>query len=396
MSTNITTNISKVRIASIDVFRALTMFLMMWVNDFWSVSDVPHWLEHAARREDFLGLSDIVFPFFLFIVGMSIPHALEKRFAQGDSPIKVAFHILIRFTALLVMGLFTANLAAGVDPSIGMTKPIFAIITVSCFFLIWNVYPKVEGNKKWLFRALQLTGIAALIFMAVIYRDARGREFHIGRHILGSIGWAYVICAFVYLFARHRIKYEIAAWMLIVALSMATAAGYLGSFGTLLPGRWNLQAFTMSGVVLSLFFTQFAGKGSPKKFLLSMAGLGALVLIIGLFLLRRFWIISKISNTPTWLFVCVGIAIMFYVLLYWLVDIKGKKSWFRAISPAGSATLTCYFTPHYLYALFTLIGLTFPAWMTAYPQGLIKCLAFAFLTMGMTALMVKMKMKLRV
>ena len=388
--------IAKPRIDSIDVFRAITMFLMMWVNDFWSVSDVPHWLEHAARREDFLGLSDIVFPFFLFIVGMAIPYAIENRFAKGDSTLKVGFHILMRFGALLVMGLLTANLAAGVDPAIGMTKPIFAILSVSCLFLIWNVYPKAEGKKKWLFYALQLLGWAALIFLCIIYRDSRGRVFHIGWHILGAIGWAYILCALVYLFARQRLPYIVLAWIAIVALSMATASGYIGSLGRLLPGRWNLQAFTMSGVALSLLFSKYASKVSLKKFLPAMAGLGAAILLLGLFVLRRFWIISKISNTPTWLFVCVGLSVIFYTLLYWVVDVQGKKSWFRVISPAGSATLTCYFTPHYLYAIFTLIGLSFPVWMTAYPQGLLKCAAFALLTMGMTAFMVKMKLKLRI
>lgn len=384
------------RIASIDVFRALTMFFMMWVNDFWSLSGVPHWLEHAARREDFLGFSDIVFPFFLFIVGMSIPYAIENRFAKGDSYLKVAFHVFVRFGALLVMGILTANLAAGVDPAIGMTKPIFAILSVSCLFLIWNVYPKVEGKKKWLFVALQIIGIAGLLFLAYIYRSSRGREFTIGWHILGSIGWAYIVCALIYLFARHRLKWHIAAWVLIVALSMATANGYLGSWGKILPGRWNLQAFTMSGVVLSMLFIKFSSTVALKKFLPAIVGLGGIVLLLGLFVLRRFWIISKISNTPTWLFICVGMAVILYTLLYWLVDVKRKKSWFRAISPAGYATLTCYFTPHYLYAIFTLIGITFPTWVVTCPQGLLKCLVFAFLTMGMTAIMVKIGLKLRI
>lgn len=55
------------RIASIDIFRGLTMFFMLWVNSFWSLSEVPHWLQHAARGEDMLGFSDVIFPAFLFI-----------------------------------------------------------------------------------------------------------------------------------------------------------------------------------------------------------------------------------------------------------------------------------------------------------------------------------------
>ena len=67
---------------AIDMLRALTMFTMIFVNDFWKVHDVPHWLEHAVYGEDFMGLADIVFPCFLFAVGMSIPYAIERRYAK--------------------------------------------------------------------------------------------------------------------------------------------------------------------------------------------------------------------------------------------------------------------------------------------------------------------------
>jgi predicted acyltransferase len=58
------------RNAAIDVFRGLVMLLMVFVNDFWTVHAVPHWLEHFGTFEDGMGLSDIVFPMFLFAMGM--------------------------------------------------------------------------------------------------------------------------------------------------------------------------------------------------------------------------------------------------------------------------------------------------------------------------------------
>lgn len=80
------------------------MFTMIFVNDFWKVHDVPHWLEHAVYGEDFMGLADIVFPCFLFAVGMSIPYAIERRYAKGFSAESTLGHILSRTFALLVMG----------------------------------------------------------------------------------------------------------------------------------------------------------------------------------------------------------------------------------------------------------------------------------------------------
>jgi len=67
--------IPKNRIASIDILRALTMYFMIFVNDLWTLRDIPEWLGHAARGEDRLGFADIIFPLFLFIVGLSIPFA---------------------------------------------------------------------------------------------------------------------------------------------------------------------------------------------------------------------------------------------------------------------------------------------------------------------------------
>ena len=60
------------RIAAVDVFRALTMFLMLFVNDIPGLKNVPHWLMHARMDEDMMGFSDTIFPAFLFCMGMSV------------------------------------------------------------------------------------------------------------------------------------------------------------------------------------------------------------------------------------------------------------------------------------------------------------------------------------
>src|SRR5689334_25384277 len=97
------------RIASIDVFRALTMFLMIFVNDLWTLKEIPAWLEHTKAREDGMGLADTVFPAFLFIVGLSIPFAIGSRLSKGQSKQTIFGHILFRGIALLVMGFFHVN-----------------------------------------------------------------------------------------------------------------------------------------------------------------------------------------------------------------------------------------------------------------------------------------------
>ena len=48
-------NLTPQRVAAVDVFRALTMFLMLFVNDIPGLKNIPHWLKHAEMNEDMLG-----------------------------------------------------------------------------------------------------------------------------------------------------------------------------------------------------------------------------------------------------------------------------------------------------------------------------------------------------
>ena len=141
---------------AIDIFRGLTMTLMVFVNEFWKVFNVPHWMEHYATLEDGMGLSDIVFPMFLFAMGLSIPYAIERRFAKGLSGESTVGHILSRTLALLLMGVFIVNSEGGFAPLLGYGKPLYWVLMVTGFFLIWNRYPEGFRYK----RGLQAAGIA--------------------------------------------------------------------------------------------------------------------------------------------------------------------------------------------------------------------------------------------
>ncbi|MEO5999472.1 MAG: heparan-alpha-glucosaminide N-acetyltransferase domain-containing protein [Chitinophagaceae bacterium] len=98
------------RLASIDVFRAVTMLLMIFVNDLWSLKNIPEWLEHTAAEADGMGLADSVFPAFLFIVGLSVPFAIQSRLSRGITTYRSLIYICSRSFALLVMGVFHVNL----------------------------------------------------------------------------------------------------------------------------------------------------------------------------------------------------------------------------------------------------------------------------------------------
>jgi predicted acyltransferase len=135
---------------AIDMLRGLTMLLMVFVNDLWSVGGVPHSLEHFEAFEDGMGLADFVFPMFLFAMGLSVPYALERRYAKGYSTDSTIKHILSRTVALLLMGVFIVNTEGGFASTLGYDRDFYIVLMVTAFFLIWNAYPSGMKMKKWL------------------------------------------------------------------------------------------------------------------------------------------------------------------------------------------------------------------------------------------------------
>src|SRR5882724_6331646 len=89
--------IQLIRISSIDALRGFVMFMMIFVNDLAGAGHVvPDSMVHFSDRHhggSGMTFVDLVFPAFLFIVGMSIPLALGGRLAKGEPFWKTLGHI---------------------------------------------------------------------------------------------------------------------------------------------------------------------------------------------------------------------------------------------------------------------------------------------------------------
>src|ERR1700748_1583378 len=96
MSETVTLKETSKRLLSVDAFRALNMLCMIFINDLSGVRGIPTWMDHAKRMEDSMGFADTIFPAFLFIVGLSIPLAIDRKMKKGESAGAISFHILSR------------------------------------------------------------------------------------------------------------------------------------------------------------------------------------------------------------------------------------------------------------------------------------------------------------
>ncbi|MBI4473935.1 MAG: DUF5009 domain-containing protein, partial [Acidobacteria bacterium] len=95
------------RLASLDVFRGITIAFMILVNNPGSWSYIYGPLKHA----DWHGwtMTDLVFPFFLFIVGASMTLSFAKRQAAGTGTTTLFVQVLRRSTIIFGLGLFMAG-----------------------------------------------------------------------------------------------------------------------------------------------------------------------------------------------------------------------------------------------------------------------------------------------
>lgn len=386
------------RILSLDIFRAITMFLMLFVNEFAGVKGLPHWLYHAQMREDMMGFSDTIFPAFLFAMGMAIPFAVQNRFRKGDTTFDVLKHILLRSVALIVMGLFTVNKGSYDAAASGIPSAWYSLLMVIGFFLIWNVYPKADGWKKYVFRAMKIVGIALLAYLFVIFVPKEGQSFGVKWWgILGLIGWSYLGCSLIYLLTRDYLGRNVAVMLLLVACSLLTAAGVFKSveFVGYIPSQPVLYSLSMAGVLASVIMKKYASTSSPGRFIAVMLAIGIVMFGAGLFA-HKYWIISKILATPTWLFYCCAMYFPLFALIYWIADVKGRGGWFDVIKPAGTLTLTCYIIPYITGSLMSIMHVHWPAVTYAGTPGLVRSALYSLAVVWIAWLLSKIHIKLKI
>jgi predicted acyltransferase len=377
------------RIDSIDILRAITMVLMIFVNDFFTLTNIPDWLKHAPRGVDGIGFSDVIFPAFLFIVGLSLPYAIEHRRLKGESNTKIIKHVLFRTLALLTMGVFLVNGETINNEASRIKAGTWFPMVCLCFILIWNKYS--SKTSALLQSILQYSAILSLLILAFIYRGSENGDARFETHwwgILGLIGWAYLASALITVFAKNNGYVLFLGWVFFCALSILNKSDLFpkSDFFQYIPGTiksGTLVALTMGGVLSSYIFRYFVFKNANLKLTISFI-LSSIALIILSIITRPYWGLSKLGATPAWLFLCSAITLLAFILIYWIVDVSQKGKYFNFIKAAGTDTLLCYLVPYFFYGIYVLTDFKLPEIFTSGGIGLLKSFLFALLCVFIT------------
>lgn len=368
------------RVVSIDILRGITMAVMIFVNDLDSVHGLSKWTYHMPARVNAMTYVDMVFPAFLFIVGMSLPIAVRSRLRRNPSRGGLWLHIVLRSLALLVLGLILANADHGDRTRMHLSPDLWALIGLIGGILLWNVYSGL--NRKWVL-ALRLAGAGLIVFDFAIYR----RATHAGEawirfsypEILGLIGLTYFAVCLLYIPTR-RWRFAPLGWLiLLVAYNAACCARWIPM------GSWSLYAWpfgngampslVMAGIVTSQIFLEGGEAVRPAR-RMQLGMLFAVLSFAAGWYLRPFGI-SKIRATPTWALWSVAATCALFTLLYWLCDVKKQTRWAWLVRPAGSNTLFTYLIPDLYYFLTALTGTAWVLehWNAGWP-GVLRAVAF--------------------
>lgn len=388
------------RILSIDALRGITIGVMIFVNELAGVQNIPAWMKHMPASADAMTFVDAVFPAFLFIVGMSIPFALNNRIAKGDSLPALQGHILFRTLGLLVLGVFMVNAEGGYnEAAMGMSIHLWALLFYVAVILVWNIYSFRQAVTGYVLRGV---GIAGLIVLALIYRGGDDGSQHLTPQwwgILGLIGWAYLASVTFYQLWQGRLMGMIAMSIFCTVIyilgktpAVADASGW--QWIKALGGHAAHTSIVLNGIILALlFFDRSVAKSERRRF--AEAIIFTIVLFVAGFMLRPTYEISKIRSTPTWCMYSSVICCILFMLLYELIDRRKIKGWLSPLMPAAANPLLTYIIPFIIYALLGLFHLTWPALFHEGAYGIVWSIVFAVAVIAVVPLLNRIGIKLR-
>ena len=311
------------RILSVDIFRGLTIAAMILVNTPGTWSHVYAPLLHAEWNG--LTPTDLIFPFFLFIVGMSITFAYSKK--KKDN--KISKVCLVTKILLIFLGLFLASFT--------LSFPFFKDLT-----------------------GIRIPGVLQRI----------GVVFFIASLLFLNFNWKGLLAIFIMILIGYwALMTQIPIDGVMPELTRASNLGSVIDLKLLTNAHMYKSDYDPEGILSTLpsiattIFGMFLGlillnknKTQQEKYRYIVI-IGVAALILG-YLWDITFPLNKALWTSSFVLVTGGWASIIYALIFYVSDILGINSWGKPAIIFGSNAITVYFLSSFTSKLFGLIKLS--------------------------------------
>lgn len=308
------------RLLSLDVFRGITIAAMILVNDPGDWGHIYAPLEHSVW--DGCTPTDLIFPFFLFMVGVSIVYAMESKKASGVNQSKIILTALRRMVILLLITWLSQmilrwnfNLSELRLPGV---LPRIALV----YFICTLLYLKTsQRTRDWIFAGALVTYFILMTFVPVpgVGYANLNPETNLGAWIDRTL------LTPGHLWSSSR------TWDPEGLLGTLPAIG-TGLFG-IRVGSWLKRKDRDDSVKVSWMFSY-----------------GFIAVIIAL-IWDLFFPINKALWTSSFVLYTGGLATIGLAICFWLIDVQGHKRFTYPFVVFGTNAIAAYvlsgFIPHY-------------------------------------------------
>ena len=312
------------RLTSIDALRGFDMFWIIGGGVIFSALDgtfgnsatgfIAKQLEHV-EWEGFR-FEDLIFPLFLFLVGVVLPFSLSRRAERGQNRGKVYLHIVKRAAVLILLGLIMNGLLrfdwaqmhwSGVLQRIGL-----------CYFFA----ALLVMNTKWRTQAIVAAVILVLYWAVMALVPVPGY----GAGVITPEG-----CLSSYIDQQ-----------VLPGIILEKAYGYGDNEGIIstFPAICTVLIGALAG-----HWLRSNHSGNRKSAALVGAGLASLLAgyVWGIFfpVVKNIW-------TSSFVLVSAGYSLLLLALFYWVIDVKGYKKWAFFFVVIGMNPITIYFAQNFV------------------------------------------------
>jgi predicted acyltransferase len=307
----------KERLLSLDVFRGITIAGMILVNNPGSWSNIYPALKHAEWHG--LTPTDLIFPFFLFIIGVAMPYSFTKRIEAGGSKIKLAYHVIYRSAMLFFVGMILTGL------------------------------PDFNYYNKLILDVLQRIGViyffAGIIF---IYFNKRWQIMISAACLL--IYWILMFTIQVPGFGAGDLSPQGNAWSFV---DKVLTSGWHNH------GEGILSLISSIPSVLFGAFTGYwlRGEKSQQEKVSGMFVLGFFAMLAGI-ILDMWFPFNKLLWSSSYVIYTTGMALSFLSVCYYIIDVKGYKKIMLPFVVFGTNAITAFFLSSLTAKLLGLIKVT--------------------------------------